>query len=166
MSKTESEFIASFDPANVPESEYDPVPKGRYTVVIEKADYTDNKAGTGHYVNMKLRIVSNKHTGRYIFDIVNVDHPSEDAQNIGLRRWADYVKFSGVVDLNAVSDIAECGGSFDVLVDVVQGKGVDKDGEPYSPRTVVKKVKPSEEQKAQAQVEQATGATEDDDIPF
>ena len=63
------------------------LPAGEYDVVVDKAEIKENGAKTGYYINFGFKVInSEKYTNRYLWDIVNIKNPNNQAQEIGLAR--------------------------------------------------------------------------------
>ena len=55
-----------------PAGSFEPLPAGKYTVVIEDSDSKDNKAGTGSYLKLTYNVVEGPFTGRKLFENLNL----------------------------------------------------------------------------------------------
>ena len=60
------------------------VPAGLYTAVIADAEGKENKARTGSYVNLKIEITGPTHSGRVLFEKLNLFNPSDKAVEIAV----------------------------------------------------------------------------------
>lgn len=70
----------NFNAAEVdPSSSFDPVPAGVYTAEITESEEKMNKAGTGTYLQLTFRITEGDHTGRMIWDRLNLKNDNQDA---------------------------------------------------------------------------------------
>jgi hypothetical protein len=49
-------------------STFDPIPEGRYTVVIDKADLTTTKESGNPMIKMTLKLIDGDHRNRYVWD--------------------------------------------------------------------------------------------------
>lgn len=73
--------------------EFTLAPEGTYQLIITKAEYGDNKAGTGKLVRAEYEIVHDEHKGK-VWGYYNIINPNEQAARIGrneLRRIGDAV---------------------------------------------------------------------------
>lgn len=66
---------------------FDPLPRGWYYGRITEAEVQDTKAGNGKMVFVRLDIEGPKGAGRVVFDRMLVQHPSEEAVEIGRGRF-------------------------------------------------------------------------------
>jgi hypothetical protein len=70
---------------------YDPLPEGEYTLKAVEAVEKVTKAGNGNYINVKFEVVKGEFAGRLLWNIFNINNPSETAQRIGRQQavaWA------------------------------------------------------------------------------
>ena len=75
-----------FDPATVePQGDFQVLPPGKYPVLIEGAEVRVTKKQTGHYIYLKMKILDGPGVGRYFFDQINIQNPSTECVEIGLR---------------------------------------------------------------------------------
>jgi hypothetical protein len=137
----------TFDPHAVPEDErsFDPVPSGDYLLQAIDSDVVPTKGGTGTRLILTLEIMEGAHTGRKIWDGINIYNQSEEAQRIGQRQLADLCLSIG---LNSLSDSAELiGRPFRAKLKIQQ----DKTGQ-YPPRNAVARwhIRPTKMEQAQA----------------
>jgi hypothetical protein len=63
-----------------PAGSFEPLPAGKYTVVIEDSDNKDNKAGTGSYLKLTYNVVEGPYAGRKLFENLNL-HFDDEAEN-------------------------------------------------------------------------------------
>lgn len=69
--------------------DYEALPPGEYPVVITDSYWKDTKSGTGRYLELKLQVVGNSHhSGRVVFDRLNLDNPNETAVKIAYETLA------------------------------------------------------------------------------
>lgn len=62
-----------------------PIPAGVYSVMIDNAELKATIAGTGQYISVMLKVMEGPHTGRVVFDKINIVNPNETSQRIGLQ---------------------------------------------------------------------------------
>lgn len=74
-----------FEPSKVEkvESNFDALPKGWYRVLVASSDGKPTKAGTGRYISMGYDVIDGQYKGRKVWQIFNIQNPSEMAQKIG-----------------------------------------------------------------------------------
>ena len=69
--------LRGFNAAEVePEFGFDPLPAGKYVAAIVESDFKPNKAGTGHYLELKFQVLEGQHQGRNIWARLNLRHPN------------------------------------------------------------------------------------------
>ena len=96
---------AGFDPRSVePQSDFEAIPPGKYIVLIEEAEVKQTKAGNGHYINLRLSVIEGPHKNRKVFDNINIDNPSAQCVEIGLRSLS---ALGLALGLNAITDTAQ-----------------------------------------------------------
>ncbi|MBU1668506.1 DUF669 domain-containing protein [bacterium] len=66
----------------IEENSFELLPDGNYVAVISSEEMKQTKAGTGHYLSLKLEIIEGKSKGRVLFDIINIDNPNAQAVSI------------------------------------------------------------------------------------
>lgn len=72
------------DPDNV-QGDYTPIPPGEYLVHIIDSDMKATKAGTGNYLQLEMEVLDGQHSGRKLFDRLNIDNPNQEAVDIAQR---------------------------------------------------------------------------------
>lgn len=97
-----------FDAANhvaVEAPKREPLPKGMYQVVIVESQIKNNLAGTGEYISLKLQVVDGEHSGRWIWDNLNVRNASKTAEEIAQRQLQLVCLACGVTKLNQTEEL-------------------------------------------------------------
>lgn len=75
--------LDNFDANQVdPQQSFEPIPPGRYEVVIISTERKPTAAGTGEYLELVLQVVSGPFKGRQLWDRLNLWNPSEKAVQI------------------------------------------------------------------------------------
>jgi len=81
-----------FDPNEQHQStNFDPIPNGEYTAVVEEVSQKYSKAGNA-YVSVVLNITDPKFSGRKIFENYNLFHEKETASRIARAQFAELCK--------------------------------------------------------------------------
>ena len=96
-----------FVPASVPEQNYEPLPAGWYTVMVETAEVVDTKARDGKRVKVEFLVTDGEHQGRKLFGGINVVNASSKAQEIGLRELAEFSRACGLVTVRDTSEFVD-----------------------------------------------------------
>ncbi len=89
-----------FDPSSV-KSAYSP---GKYPVLIKVAEIRQTKAGTGHYIYLDEEILDGDRKGQHLFDQINIQNPSAQCVEIGLRTLSALARAIG---LQTVTDTTQ-----------------------------------------------------------
>jgi hypothetical protein len=112
---------------------------GEYVAFIEGSDVADLKSGKGVGLNLKWKLTEGQpNAGRVVFQLINYQHESAQAQLIGqqqLKAICEAVGHSGLLEDSEVLHNVECR----VRIGVEQ----DKEKQ-YPPKNVIKGVKPLE----------------------
>ncbi len=105
MSDLATIFGGGFDPNSVePQKDYEVIPPGKYPVLIEKAEVKPTKSGTGHYIELEMSVLDGPHKSRKLWDRINIQNPSHEAQEIALRQLAALGQALG---LSCIRDTAQ-----------------------------------------------------------
>ena len=59
-----------------------PLPKGEYPAIIIDTDIKTTKAGDGQYIELAMQVIDGEHSGRRIWDRLNVSNPNKQAEDI------------------------------------------------------------------------------------
>ena len=77
--------LSEFDFSQVESSTFDLLPVGKYVAHITQIDKKATKAGTGHYLNLRVDILDGKYKGRVIFTMLNLWNPNPKAVEMSQR---------------------------------------------------------------------------------
>jgi len=121
MSDLESIFGSEFDSSQFdPMGDYDLLKPGKYPVEIEEASVQPTKAGNGHYIKLKLRVIDGEYSNRVLFDNLNIDNPSQQAVEIAKRTLS---AICGALNIGKIKDSAQLvGGKLLAHVKVKDGQ--------------------------------------------
>ena len=86
---------------------YEPIPAGWYTVIVDESEVRTNKAGNGQYIWMSFRVIDGEFNGRKVFTRFNVVNPNPQAQEIGHRELS---RLTAAVGLQGFNDTQELHG--------------------------------------------------------
>lgn len=95
---------------------FDPLPAGDYIATISGADLKMTKAGTGQYINLKLKIEGPTHAGRVIFSMINIRNQNPEAERIGRTQLGNIQRALGIATLQDTDQLI--GGQIAVKVAV------------------------------------------------
>jgi hypothetical protein len=84
---------------------FGPLPNGDYEMIITKSDVKATKAGTGHYLELEMQVVSGEHSGRRHWERLNVDNPNKTAQDIAEAALAALCFAVGVTDMTDTAQL-------------------------------------------------------------
>ena len=91
-----------------PKSDYDPLPKGEYMAIVTESQMKITKAGTGEYLALSMQIIEGKHSGRKIWENLNLHNPNEVAETIAranLKAISEACGFAELDDTDQLNDI-------------------------------------------------------------
>lgn len=78
--------LTGFDAEQVePQQSMEPLPAGWYKCVITDSEEKPTKAQTGSYLQMTLEVIEGDHTGRKVFERLNLNNPNATAVEIAQR---------------------------------------------------------------------------------
>jgi hypothetical protein len=90
--------LGGFDASKVaPQGDRSPLPAGEYRAVIEKTEKKPTKAGTGHYLELVLKVIDGEHKGRMVWDRLNIWNPNQDAAKIAAATLSSICHAAGVM---------------------------------------------------------------------
>ena len=93
-----------------------PLPVGEYAVEVNKTEYKQNSAETGHFLRIVFTVVEGEHKGRLLFSNLNLDNPNSDTVDRAERELATIAKACGVNTVIEDSDILH---GKELIVDVI-----------------------------------------------
>ena len=129
----------NFDATQVnPDPSFEPIPAGRYNMMIVESEMKPTKDGSGAYLQLTLKVVDGQYAGRQVFDRLNLQNQNPVAAEIAYRRLSAYCHATGVIQ---VQDSQQLHGiPFKARVAV----RTDSTGK-YEPSNEIKAVKPINE---------------------
>jgi hypothetical protein len=66
---------------------FSPIPEGLYPGQLIESEWIENKSGEGRHVLLKFEIIDEgEHYGTWLFDRLNLDHPSPKAVNFATKK--------------------------------------------------------------------------------
>jgi hypothetical protein len=90
--------LRGFDATAVePSTGFDPLPDGKYPVVITESEMRVNKAGTGRYLLLTFQITDGPHQGRKLWARLNLENPSAMAVQIARAELSALCRAVGVL---------------------------------------------------------------------
>lgn len=89
-----------FNVKDAPEAEgFEVIPAGDYSAQIIQSDMKENKAQTGHYLELRIQLLDEEYQGRLVFERLNLDNPNETAVKIAQRTLAEICNACGILEL-------------------------------------------------------------------
>jgi len=125
-----AELAYTADYQDAEEMSFDPVPIGKYAVVIEESDYLDAKSGNGRYLKLVYQIIDGEYKGKKLFNNLNLENNNQQAVQIARRSLNAICQ---AVDVQDIEDSAELH-NIPLMVEV----GI-KNNADYGPQNVIKK---------------------------
>ena len=124
----------SVDALPVSDRNFEPLPAGWYTAVVNAAEIKNTKAGTGQYIAIRYDITGPTHQGRVVFGNLNIKNPNPKAEEIGRQQLGELMRAIG---LSTVQDTDQLiGGQLMIKLDV-------RESEQYGASNDVKQFKSS-----------------------
>ena len=84
---------------------FEPLPAGVYEMMVVKSDVKGTQAGTGHYIELEMHCLSGEYSGRRIWERLNVDNTSKQAQDIAQAALAALCKAIGIDDMTETEQL-------------------------------------------------------------
>jgi hypothetical protein len=90
--------LFGFNAANVePSNDFEPIPAGTYVAVIESSEKKATRAGTGHYLELKIQIAEGQYKGRFIWDRLNLWNQNPTAVKIANQSLSAICRAVGIM---------------------------------------------------------------------
>ena len=89
----------------MPSRSFDPLPRGDYEMMIVKSDVKATQAGTGHYIELEMHVLGGEHSGRRIWERLNVNNPNKTAQDIAEAALASLCHAIGVTEIGETEEL-------------------------------------------------------------
>jgi hypothetical protein len=81
-----------------PMGSFDPLPVGEYVVVIESSEKKPASTGKGEYLQLVYNVIDGEYQGRRLFDRLNIENESEQAQTIARRALSSICRAIGIMN--------------------------------------------------------------------
>jgi hypothetical protein len=94
MAQLDETFSA--DTLPVSDRNFEPLPAGWYSAVVNGAEIKVTKAGTGKYISVRYDIVGPTHQGRVVFGNLNIKNPNPTAEKIGREQLGEIMRAIGL----------------------------------------------------------------------
>lgn len=97
MSNLAAIFGAGFDTNTVePQGDFEVISPGKYPVTIDKAEVLQTKKQDGYYLKVCMTVLDGQYRNRKLWDNINIQNPSQQCVDIGLRTLSALGKATGV----------------------------------------------------------------------
>ena len=97
MSNLSQIFGAGLDVSTIePQGDFDVLPPGKYSIMVDKAEVKQTKKGDGHYLELTMSILDGPAKNRKLWDRLNIQNPSQQCVDIGLRQLSALGRACGV----------------------------------------------------------------------
>lgn len=113
-----------------PATSYEAIPAGSYTAMITESEMKATKAGTGEYLQITLQIIDGEHSGRKLWDRLNLNNPNATAVEIAQRTLSAICHAVDVLEPQDSLDLHD--------IPLVVKVGVEQDKQDGSMRNVIK----------------------------
>lgn len=84
---------------------YDPLPAGDYTAMVEATEMKPTQAGNGYYLALTWEICEGEHQGRKIWQNITIQNPSQKAEEIGARQLSNVCHAVGILQCNESEEL-------------------------------------------------------------
>ena len=113
-----AQLLETFSVDALPQStnNYEPLPAGWYTAVVNGAEIKNTKAGTGQYIAVRYDITGPTHQGRVIFGNLNIKNPNPKAEEIGRQQLGELMRAIGLTTVQDTDQLI--GGQLSIKLDV------------------------------------------------
>ena len=91
-----------------PKSGFDILPSGEYPAIVTESVMKITKAGTGEYLSVTMQIVDGEHSGRKIWENLNIHNPNDVAEQIAranLKALGLACGFDTLTDTDVLNDV-------------------------------------------------------------
>lgn len=84
------------------DSSFEPMPKGDYDIIIDKAEVKDTNDGSGKYMALQLKVEGPTQAGRVLFDMIAISTTSNEE---GKKKWVSigHQKLKGLCGATGIS---------------------------------------------------------------
>jgi len=100
-----------------PRPDREPLPRGMYPVIVIDSSIKLTRAGNGQYLELVLQVVDGPHSGRRLWDRLNVSNPNKTAEDIAKRQLQELCLAAGVSNLTDTEQLHDIPVLADVDID-------------------------------------------------
>jgi hypothetical protein len=95
--------VTSYEPQI--KSSFEPLPPGDYQAIISDSAIKATKAGTGEYIELTMQITDGQHTGRRIWERLNISNPNKVAEEIARSQLNGLRAALGIAKLESTEQL-------------------------------------------------------------
>lgn len=96
--------VTEFEPQQQSKS-YDPLERGMYKGIVIDSSIKETKAGTGEYIELVIQVIDGIHSGRRLWERLNVSNPNKTAEDIARSQLAMLCQAVGVTKLTETEQL-------------------------------------------------------------
>ncbi len=86
-------------------SSFEPLPPGDYQAIISDSAIKATKAGTGEYIELTIQITDGQHSGRRIWERLNISNPNKTAEEIARSQLNGLRAALGIAKLESTEQL-------------------------------------------------------------
>ena len=95
--------VTSYEPQI--KSSFEPLPPGDYQAIISDSAIKATKAGTGEYIELTMQITDGQHSGRRIWERLNISNPNKVAEEIARSQLNGLRAALGIAKLESTEQL-------------------------------------------------------------
>ena len=95
--------VTSYEPQI--KSRFEPLPPGDYQAIISDSAIKATKAGTGEYIELTMQITDGQHSGRRIWERLNISNPNKVAEEIARSQLNGLRAALGIAKLESTEQL-------------------------------------------------------------
>jgi hypothetical protein len=95
--------VTSYEPQI--KSSFEPLPPGDYQAIISDSAIKTTKAGTGEYIELTMQITDGQHSGRRIWERLNISNPNKVAEEIARSQLNGLRAALGIAKLESTEQL-------------------------------------------------------------
>jgi hypothetical protein len=96
---------------------YEPLPRGMYQAIVIESSIKPTKAGTGEYIELVIQVTDGVHSGRRLWERLNVSNPNKTAEDIARAQLASLCQAVGVTKLSNTEQLHDIPFAMEVDID-------------------------------------------------
>ena len=110
---------------------FEPLPAGWYTAVVNGAEIKNTKAGNGQYIAVRYDITGPSHQGRVVFGNLNIKNPNPKAEEIGRQQLGELMRAIGLATVQDTDQLI--GGQLQIKLEIRESEqyGASNDVKAY-----------------------------------